>query len=560
MNLTEEQLHILDNCHKPIFINAGPGSGKSTMLGHISEKILSDDQDSRILLLTFTNKAAKSIMSKCSTLDQSRILGGTFHGICYKILRENNKDQFICDESKKRLIIKKVFNCKKDKEKFEYLYDKISNLKSNYPLTCNDSDLNKYQNELHKYKLLDFDDIIINIINSLKQKTCGAPSVTHILVDELQDTSGQQLELLKELYEHTKAIMLGASDLDQCIYSWRNARPQNTRDFIHHFGCSVYNMGINFRSNKSIVDCSACLIRHNKDRLDKKLEAFNKEKGVVTEYKCLNPFNEIDYVIMKCKQNRGKEIAILYRNRSFKNHLEFELRKEKIEYKVNDFLEITDRSAIKVMMSVLKICTRSYDIYDLTNAAKAIKRFGIGTVNKLEEESKEKQEKVNIIVTEYTQDKKKRNRLNSIIKLQEFFDSHQEQNLELLIREVEKYFNKSFDYQDEMRAFLLDISREYKITTGSIKRLHNELGLTGNEEHNDKDALVELSTLHGYKGLERDIVILPWCDDYLTPKPGKKINEEEERRLFYVGATRARAKLYMSYSGDKPKFIKEMKV
>ena len=94
----------------------------------------------------------------------------------------------------------------------------------------------------------------------------------------------------------------------------------------------------------------------------------------------------------------------------------------------------------------------------------------------------------------------------------------------------------------------------------SIRELCNELGLTGKEDTGDKEARVELSTVHGYKGLEREIVILPFAHQYLQAMPGKMVKEEEERRLFYVAITRAMEKLFITYSGEKPKFVKEMKI
>ena len=558
MELTDEQKLILENSDGNIYISASPGSGKSTMLSHITSRLLDLSSSNYVMLVTFTNKASKSIIDKCANVDQQRIMGGTFHGITYKLLKRNGFERYICDESKKRLIIKKIFGCRADKDKFEKLYECISRLKSRYPLPSDHEVLNRYQAELDKYKLIDFDDIIINGIESLPQVTYGVPSITHILVDELQDTSGPQLELLKGLHKKTGATMIGVADDDQSIYAWRGARPENVRDFIDTFSCTVYNMGYNFRSGRRIVDKSRLLIEHNSDRIPKKIRAFKDHEGVVSEYKCMNPWEEIDYAIMRCKQFKDTEIAILYRNRTFKNHLEFELRKANLDYTVNDFLEITDRSAIKVMLSTLKICAKEFDLYDLQNAAKAIKGFGIGTVTKLEKDASEGLP-ITRVFHFHSENKKQKARLKSLLELQKYFKEHEHESLENMVREVEKYFTKSFDYAEEMREFLIDISRDYKINAVAIKRLNNELGLNGKEEHNTEGAKIELSTVHGYKGCEKEIVVLPWCQQYTEVKSEQTFNEEAERRLFYVAATRAKDKLYMSYTGPKPKFIKEMK-
>ena len=198
MNLTKEQQDIVDNCDKNIYISAAPGSGKSTVLSLICEKLLGDENNS-VLLVTFTNAAARSILNKCNNLDPDRITGGTFHGIAYRILKENGVTASICDEHKKRLIIKTIFNCKKDKKKFEDIYDHISTSKSTYPVEQS-SELSRYQEELEKYDLLDFDDIIIKFIEiSRASRTWKSKSITHILVDELQDTSSPQFYMLQEI-------------------------------------------------------------------------------------------------------------------------------------------------------------------------------------------------------------------------------------------------------------------------------------------------------------------------------------------------------------------------
>jgi superfamily I DNA/RNA helicase len=109
-----------------------------------------------------------------------------------------------------------------------------------------------------------------------------------------------------------------------------------------------------------------------------------------------------------------------------------------------------------------------------------------------------------------------------------------------------------------MKNFIIDITKCYKSNVSDIRDLCNDLGLDGKEEHNDENATIELSTVHGYKGLEKDIVIMPWTQMYLDDAVWKEVEVEDERRLFYVGATRAKEKLFMSYCGNKPRFIKEL--
>jgi len=841
IQLTDEQKEILNNCLNDLYISSAPGSGKSTMLSLICGKLLQTPTN-RVMLVTFTNKAAKSIKSKCSSSDQNRIIGGTFHSIAYRLMKQNGMNVTICDENKKRVIIKKLFGCRKEKDKFECIYERISIAKSKFPMQITD-EVSIYNEELRRYSLVDFDDIIYTFLDSSKDdqgsgSRLGIPSITHCLVDELQDTSGPQLEMLREIRRRTACTMVGVADDDQChpsgnrilttdgyinieeldpkfhkvpaydghgklyglknpngysieksvrkytgdiilinagnsaftctpnhkcyiqwntsntkntyvlylmkknnkyrlgqcklfcgkgfhlgtrarlegadccwiiqtynnkqdalkyesilsikyqiptitfnetiqsihfkqeiinsifnelqelnlkekantllldfkkdirfpiwkkqdytkqgartffitqacnivphlmnvgffnetrylekkvitsistvkvydinvyslnvnkfhnyicnnilvgnsIYAWRGARPENVRDFISEFKCTTLNMGTNFRSKSRIVERSRNLIECNVDRLPKQIRANTSEKGLVKAYKCANPFDEIDYVKELLERNEGTPTSILYRNRTFKNHLEFQLRKAGIRYRVNDFLDITDRSAVRVMIACLKIASGDFDVFDLEQASKALKGIGSVTLKKIQEEAVDGD--VAALVAEWKRDEKLYKKVMSITKLQKCFREYPNAALDILVRYAEKLFIKSFDYQDDMKLFLLEVTRDFHINSADIKELANELGLSGQAdgEGNDEDALVELSTVHGYKGLEQDIVILPFCQTYLESKPGRKIVIEEERRLFYVAATRAKDKLYMCYSGAKPRFIEEMGV
>lgn len=841
MNLTEEQKIILNECHKNTYVSAAPGSGKSTMLGFICEKILSTSNNHTVMLVTFTNKASASIISKCKQADITRILGGTFHSIAYRELKRCGCQLSICDEGKKRLLIKKIFDCRKDKDKFERIYERISKLKAEWPWPDNNSLLNRYNQELARFNLMDFDDIIAKYITALESNSISPPPITHILVDELQDTSKPQLVMLQLLQEKTNCNMIGVADDDQChpsgnqilttngyvdikdlnpkthkvpaydghgklyglknpngykiqktsrlytgllyriatvkdsfectynhkcyvqwdkikakniyvtylmrqgtrfrigqcqliekngsfhlgirarlekadavwiletyksrteslkaeailatryriptitfeettssinfkknvidsifdsinlydmrcdahdllefydrdiefpiwskeehqkqgartlfitqacnvlpeimyvgvyngttrlektiitsvttrgvhnervyslnvekfhnyicnkilvsnsIYAWRGARPENVRDFIDYFKCNTLNMGTNFRSAVSIVHSSKNLIEKNKQRIAKTIRPRpDAPKGTVSKLKCDNHFDEMDYLLRRILQNPDKEIAILYRNRTYKNHLEFKLRKLGISYCVNDLLDITDRSAIKVMLCCAKLACGIGDIYDLEMASKALKGIGSTTVHSI---AKVIGESPTLTLSELIQGARTKDKpakyWSSIIALQEYYDKNEGESLDLFIHWAEELFIPSFEYQEDMRDFLVDIGKGYKLSRSNIRELCNELGLDGKEEVQDEDAQVELSTVHGYKGLEREIVFLPWAHVYLEEKPNKEINVEDERRLFYVAATRAKEKLYISYSGKTPLFVKEMKI
>jgi len=554
MDFTPEQKLILDNCDKDIYISACPGSGKSTVLGAICGKLL-DNPKNKILLVTFTNAAARSIVDKCEGLDKSRLIAGTFHGIAFRMLKANGMTANICDEHKKRLIIKTLFKCKKDKDKFEEIYDHICASKSLYPVPKS-AEVTQYNEELKKYNIIDFDDIISTFIEHLPLSQLQG--ITKVLVDELQDTSMPQFEMLKQIRTVSGANFVGVADDDQCIYEWRGARPANVTDFIKYTSCTVFNMGTNFRSNATIVGSAAKLIENNKKRIKKEFRSYTDKTGLVMAYKCQDPFEEIDYVVMKCQQNNDKPVSILYRNRTFKYHLEFKLKKAGLKYKVNDFLDITDRSAVRVMVACLKIASNSYDYFDLELAAKALKGIGAATLKKIKEESEKTS--FNDVISRWLEDPKLKRSLRSIPNLQSNYVASLGQPLDILVLWVEHDFVSSFDYQSQMKELLIDITKMYKVGRQDIADLANELGLNDQEENNDEGAMIELSTIHGYKGLEANTVIIPFSQMFLAPVPGRIFDEESERRLFYVGITRAKEKLYITYSGDRPSFLWEMGV
>lgn len=886
MLLTNEQQNILDNYNTNIFINAAAGTGKSTLLSKIAEKVVQEQKTNNILLLTFSNKAAKSIISKCANINKSNILGGTFHGMSNYFMKLNGSNWNICDEGKKRLIIKRLFNCKKDKEKLESYYDEISFGKMQYPINFTETIL-KYNNELSKYNLVDFDDIIYNFIIA---ENLNLPNINFLLCDELQDTNLQQLEMIKKIHKISGCKIIGVGDTDQCIvkgslintpsgktkveninigdlvetfngkttvfypvsnksinnvssyynivtdkgelnltynhicyakpvfnkyfvylmyrydkgfrigkshnspesrsqgekadkiwvldvfdnnetaslqedrlsllygipkqtyvkhsktqlinnniklfkefgnngfkllkdrdilfdnpviqtqtakekriavsltqakiknrsklsfmvtcehkflnlaifnditiksnsrniirkqfssykdaflyvnkikyilknkgfnvelqeriniknsryiainaaqikkdfkliyknnftvekatvlsvnkivktvntydlevektgkifvndhlvhnciYGFQGARFENINDFVKEFNCKVFNMGLNFRCPIKVVKCADNVIKHNKKRFDKILTSAKTEEGHVSEYMSKSPLDEINYVIGKCRQNSNNKIAILYRNRLYKNHLEFALKKAGLKYCVNDSLEISDRSAIKVMISSMKIAAGIGDIYDLEIASKGLTGIGKTTINGIKKEIGDKS--LSLFLRDKFLDPKNHKKFNSLISIISYFNNNKGIKLNILTTFIEKYFIKSFDYQEDMKLFLHDITKDYLINTSDIRSISNDLGLDGKVENQDNDANIELSTVHGFKGSEQSIILLPWCNQF-NPQNGKEYNIEDERRLFYVAITRAKSKLYVSYSGDQPRFIKELNI
>jgi len=536
---TKEQQEAINSCCSSLHLNAGPGSGKSTTLAQTCSKIL-ENINNRVILITFTNRGAREIIEKCSHEDQSRILGGTFHSLCHKTMKSNGMNYSICDENKKRLVIRRLFR-HQYKDFLEEIYNEISQSKSNWPIKDNKYE-KIYTQELRKFNLLDFDDLI----NIFLSSNVSFPPATHCLVDELQDTSTSQLEVLKKIYLQ-KCIMIGCSDIDQSIFEWRSSKPENVEEFIKIFNCKQVDLSINFRSDKNIVKYSRNLIEHNKKRQPKDLKAHSIKDGEVQTKGFENFFDEIDFIASLCDSTPTK---ILYRNRAFKYHLEFELKKRGIKYKVNDFLDITDKSYIKVVMACLKISTGNFDLYDIEQASKALKGIGKKTTDSL---SSSKDLAVSIL------NFKPASRVTSLKTLFQIYNDHIGSLIPDIIDLIEDLFIDSYEVSSDIQKFFKEMTSDIHLAKNDIKELSDLLGLGDKKEETDENSKIELSTIHGAKGTEAEKVIIAFSNLF-DPQPNKEYNEEAERRLFYVGMTRAKNELWITYSGNKPRFVIETKI
>jgi len=476
------------------------------------------------------------------------------------------------------MIIKKLFDVKKDKEEFEKIKNEISITKSDYPQrSCTYTD--QYNSELAKYDMYDFDDIIFNGIEFIKNVE-PLFSYTHILVDELQDTSKAQLELLIQLHKVYNTHMIGVGDLDQSIYEWRGARPENVNDFIKKFKCTEKPLGLNFRSKNNIVSNARALIEHNISHKQMDIRAFDRTNGVVHSYRTDHALSEIDYIISLCRTNRTKDIMILYRDRTNKNNLEYQLRKARLSYTVNDSTDIVDRSAFRVYIAMMKIASKAYDIYDMEIVAKGMRALGTTTVDLVKKtidnnttltEDKGQTDLFTAASEDDTfhdklskladANKKVKRGVIQMFKLQSEFNKMRkaEMKLDNIVKLFPDFMIKSYDVPTAISDFLEDVTSDYDCDAAGITELCNNFGLDGKEEVSDEDAKIILSTIHGAKGGEEQMVIVPFCNWKFREDDRVKNVEESERRLFYVAVTRAKESLYLTYSGfDKPKFIKEM--
>lgn len=553
MPFTPEQLSAIDQSVNlgSCYIDATAGAGKSTTLAEIAKQIVNQSPNNRIWLITFTNKSARDIIAKVGTGNSSQIVGGTFHSVSLRLMKETGIRPTICDGYKQSMIIKTIFNCRKDKEKYQEIYDIISKVKCEYPLKdCNYT--SRYNEELERLGLLDFDDLINHGIEVIK--TCNTALLpTHILVDELQDTSQNQHAWLKEAYLRTNARMIGVGDIDQVLYAWRGARVENIDDFIKDFNCQVKPLGLNFRSDFNIVNRARKLIEYNKKRMKKDIRANSTEPGIIHAYPCIDVYKEIDVIVSNCKKYNDSDIVILYRNRTYKMQLEYELRKNKVNYTVNDSTELVDRSSFRTIIAMCKIGSGYYDVHDLEEAMKAMKSFGKTSLEKVKALDLGKRN-INEKIQEATaKDKKLAKSVKTIFDIQKRFADMAGLPLPDFIKKLNSFIIPSFIIPDQMLELLILVTSTYKVLSNDIFSLCNELGLSGNTEESSDTARITLSTIHGFKGGEEDIAIIAFTDWKFDPE-----ETEDERRLMYVAVTRAKNTCLLTYSGNKPQFVREL--
>lgn len=533
MNLTTDQLKAVQSKSKLIFVNSGPGSGKTrVIIERIKYLVESGIESSKILAITFTNKAAKVMQDRLKKYDISGVNCSTMHSLAVKLMIRSRVNFSIYDEDDVKSIIKRLSKKRKitDKDELYEILNEIALLKDNLidAVTCSSKYREiylEYTDELNKNKACDFSDLILYLVKYTKNNEL---EWDHILVDEAQDLSYAQLEIVKNLYSKVKVTdnntLLLSADLDQALYRWRNARPEILKKFVEE-NADIIPLGTNFRSTKYIVDYSKKLIVKNKERIEKPLLANSKIWGITPKNKLFyDSTEEANYVADECE--KSEEIAILYRSNWMAAQIELELTRRGLKYVLSDSIQFLDRKEIKDVLSYIRVALNSYDMLSLKRSIQSPKR-GVGdkSLDKL-------------------------NRFEDILdneKLSEYIET---------IYGIKSYSNDAgaairyllgktqyFMYDEDDRIRNLDQLKQ--IVAG--KTLQEAMfELTGGSVNNDSESTINLMTFHSSKGTEFKKVIIIGCEEGITPHINSD-DLEEERRLFYVGITRSKNELITTH-------------
>ena len=601
--LNDKQKEAVLATEGPCLVIAGAGSGKTKVLTHkIAYDIESGIKPWNILAITFTNKAANEMKERIEKLigDAAKDLWmGTFHSICVRILRRYidrigyKTDFVIFDTSDQKTLIKECLKTLKVDDKIftdRGVLSEISNGKNEmlepkaYGVKYAGDFRKKtiaeiyelYQRRLRENNAIDFDDIINFTIKILSENPDVLDYYTekfkYILVDEYQDTNKAQftlVSLLASKYGNVTAV----GDNDQGIYSFRGADISNILNFERDFpGTKIIKLEQNYRCTGNILKAANAVIKHNENKYDKKLWTENEEGHLPCIYCGEDEYDEGRYIVEQINHLKTEEyyknsdFTILYRMNAQSRAIEDILMREGIPYKVIGGLKFYERKEIKDIIAYLRLIHNSADNLSLKRIINEPKR-GIGktSIEQIQEISDKTGNSMYEIIRnaqeygltrvfsnsrdfieqiEYLKSKKDELKISDLIKetlnktgYTKALENENSVEAETRIENLEEFLTVAIEFEEESADNTLAEFLE-NITLSS--------DIDGME---DQDDLVTLMTLHSAKGLEFPVVFLVGMEEGIFPGY-KTIGEpqalEEERRLFYVGITRAKQYLYLT--------------
>ena len=587
--LNKEQLEAVQHIDGPCLVMAGAGSGKTRVLTtRIVNLIENNIDDYNILAITFTNKAAKEMKERISKMyGETSAFIGTFHAFGLTIIRKFyglcglEKNFTILDSDDCLSIVKKILKSKNlDPKKYSpyTIRNRISFIKNedlsdveiartmNTPLDKIYIEVYKaYQKLLKESNVVDFDDLLLlpvrlfennpDILESYQER------FKYILVDEYQDTNPVQYKLCKLLSSKYRNIFV-VGDMNQSIYAFRQADYKNIEYFERDYkDCIVYKLEENYRSTNNILNAANQVIKNNTHRKDLKLWS-EKGDGLKIKYKrCYEEKDEAHYVIGEIKKLidtgvRRKDIAVLYRTNGQSRVLEEEIVRNNIPYKVVGSIYFYNRKEIKDLIAYLRLIYNHNDSISLRRIINVPKR-GIGetSINNLSDSA----ELQGISMYECLSSKKELEFKKLIDELTE--DSNNMSITSLIDAIITKTGMKDeLVSTDSLEAELrLDNLMEFKSVTENFEENEGiidlgafleEVSLVADmSQHREDGDEITLMTIHAAKGLEFDVVFLVGLEEGIFPHVNS-FNEhegiEEERRLCYVGITRAKEILYIT--------------
>lgn len=582
---------------------AGTGSISEHLKSMLQVKPVSPQN---IMAVTFTNKAAgemkKRLESKLGKDMAEKVYAKTFHSACVGILREYamfvgfKRDFAIYDEKDCKSVLKDIYKANGIKEKELHKDDVLNHIsiwkdKMITPdMAISQSTISSYNTVAHLYKeyqerlknanAMDFDDLIGNTIQLLKEhpdiQAELQKKIQYIMVDEYQDTNASQHELLSLLVSHEHNICVVGDD-DQSIYSFRGADVDNILNFPQEFdGTHIIKMEQNYRSDGNILNLANSLIGHNTKRHNKNLWTY-RNPGVMPTYTYYaSDYDETDSIVEDIKDyiaagNNYSDVAILYRNSRLSYVIERALAREKIPYKIVGGFKFFERAEVKDIIAYLCVIANPADDQRLKRIINVpARKIGAATVDKIATLAQQYKVSMMEIIRNadlYPAIAKAKPALDSFIKMYDTMCLMANgSTLGELTQSVIKYSgyrkmleDKGVDGKDELQNVeqVVVAAEEFEhahIKTNLSEFLAEISLLSAVDMLSSEENKVVMMTLHASKGLEFKNVYIIGLEDSIIPSSRDDVGIEEERRLLYVGMTRAKEELHLSTAKQRHTF------
>ena len=609
MALNEMQQLAVDTTEGPLLILAGAGSGKTTVLVNRVEHIISSHLATpwQVLAITFTNKAAGELRERLVSAigeEADDIWAYTFHSCCSRILRrlgekigytnhftiyDTDDSRRVMKQCQKQLGIEdKLINHKSILAEISRAKDSLISPEEYKQTAQNDFRKSKiaecyelYQAQLKKSDAMDFDDIIFNTVKLLEEnedvRNLYQTQFKYVMVDEYQDTNHAQYVLTSLLADKYKNICVVGDD-DQSIYRFRGATIENILSFENHYkGAKVIRLEENYRSTQNILDGANAVISHNKNRKGKTLFTRSGSGDKIVYKTVMSESEESQYIIDEIVKNvnngmKYSDHAILYRMNAQSRNLEVMLTKSGISHRIIGGHRFFDRKEIKDIVSYLAVINNPSDNVRLQRIINVPKRAigdtmfanvleigaGLGMsafevcerADEFQKTSRSASKLMNFtkMIRDFQECIENGMGLNDL--LQEVLDVTK--YLDYLQEEPETYEDRVNNIKELSSMF---IKYEEESEDANLSEFLEDVALISDiDSYNEDEDAVVLMTLHSAKGLEFPVVFIPGMEEGIFPGNQSMFSEEdleEERRLAYVGITRAKKKLYLISSQQR---------
>ncbi len=610
--LNKEQREAVVHTEGPLLIFAGAGSGKTRVLTHRIAYLIEEKgiYPSNILAITFTNKAAREMkerVDKLMDISASNMWISTFHSACAKILRMNierlpeyKKNFVIFDSDDQEKIVKECLKELNYNEKnfpprnvlsvISRAKDQMITAEKFMEKNMSDFKMRKfadiyklYQDKLKKNNALDFDDMLLKTVELLAYNEDilkhYQDKFKYIMVDEYQDTNYCQYKLISLLARQHKNLCVVGDD-DQCIYSWRGADIGNILNFEKDFsGAKVIKLEQNYRSTKTILDAANHVIKCNYGRKSKNLWTENGVGKSLIHYNGSDEREEADFITAEIERlgmeetREYRDFAVLYRTNAQSRIIEEMCMTRGIPYKIVGGFKFYDRKEVKDIIAYLRVIQNPTGDLSLKRIINVPKRgIGIASIEKLENHAKVAGDSIFDALLELEEieginAKAKKNMREFYRLIVELMAMSETLSIAELLKEVLErsgYLKELEDGEDEATESRADNIRELlsaaiefekKNEDRTLESFLEKLALMSDIDNLDssKSALT-MMTLHSAKGLEYPVVFIAGMEEGLFPSQRSYFEDkqmEEERRLMYVGITRAKEKLYLTSAFER---------